>query len=719
MRMPMDNDGQGIESRGHQLPSHRLPDMAQAQGDDIHLKDYLRVLSRRRWILISFFFCVVVTAAVSVFMKKPVYTATVTIRIGGENPNVLTAGGILETRQYDRNYYRTQYRILRSKNIAARVIRDLNLEESAGSGGKSAHGGKGIPPALIGAFLRKISVKPVPDSQLVNVSFSAHDPVLARDAANAIAAAYMNYSMESKIDAGQRTTAWLQEQLQITKTRLEDSERALDNYAAGNGIYMQGKDDNTRSLIDSELVQTSDSLTKAVIDRIARQSLYMESRDGAKIPEELKDTLIQRLRSRYFVLAARYDGLLNVYKPAYPLMRRLKKRMDSIQSAIRQEKQEICQVVKAQYQGSLDKENRLRGLFDKENQMAFDYQRKMVQYRILEREVQTNQELYQNLLQNMKRIGVSATMTATNIQVLDKARLPASPSSPRRGLNMALALALGLAGGSGLAFFADYLDNTVKDAEEIEKRMKLAPLGIVPYQKKIEEKGLLITGEEGRGEVAEAFRSIGTFILFSSSPTPPKTILVTSPRENEGKTTVACNSAVVLASHLGKGILIDADFRKPHLHRTFGLENGEGLSNYLSGNLEFQADGFIRKTPVENLDLVLAGPLPPDPSALLGSAKMKEFVGRLAGMYNFVIIDSAPVLGMADSAVLSSFVDGVIAVVMSGQTTREELKETKRIFDYMGSNVLGVIVNGIKPSERYGYYPYYGSYAYGGNGRKK
>ncbi|MDA8326906.1 MAG: polysaccharide biosynthesis tyrosine autokinase [Nitrospiraceae bacterium] len=696
--------------------------------EEVHLRDYVHILLRRRWIMISFFLFVVVTVTVFTFAMRPLYTGTVTIKIDRADPNILTFKEMMETTsQDDKDYYQTQYSILKSRNLAARVIKRLSLDhdgdliqdkEVRAAYRGVAEGDGLVMSALINAFLKRVEVNPEPDSQLVKVSFTDHDPVLARDAANAIAGAYTDYNVESKFQAGERARAWLQEQIEIMKARLEGSEQSLNKYTADNEIlYIESRDNEKQSLIDGELESTSKFMASAVADRIDRQSRYLETKDGGNNPDVLDNLLVQNLKAQYSGLIGRYNSLLKTYKPNYPMMKRLKNEIASMEASIAKEEAEVRKGIKADYLASLEKESEITKVFNGEKKSAVDYQRKMVQYQILKREVDTNQELYQSLLQRMKEIGVSATMTSTNAQVLDRAELPRRPSSPNKRANLALALALGLFGGSGAAFFADYLDNTVKDTSEIERRMRLAPLGIIPYEKKIEkQQAALAIGENGKGALAEAFRSLGTFILFSCSPRPPKTILITSPGEHEGKTTVACNTVIALAKYLGKGIIIDADLRKAHVHKAFGVENGPGLSNYLSGNLEFQDEGFIRKTPVENLDMILAGPVPPDPSALLGSERMKELLNRLSGIYNFVIIDSAPMLGMADSIVLSSFVDGVIMVVMSGQTTRSALKETKRVFDYVNAKVLGVIMNGIRSGDmHYGYYSYYyGSSYYGG-----
>ncbi len=718
-----------------------LAGLQRGESENIHLRDYLRVLSGRRWVLVSFFTCVMAAAVVSNFMVKPVYTATATIKIDKGTPNILAFKGAYESAQNDDGYYQTQYKILKSRNIAARVIRKLNLgrnREFAPAGGPSAFkegdvlsilpffqedgGGanqegisqEGTGQDVVKPFLKRVKVSPVPNSQLVNVSFSSHDPALARDAANAIAGAYIDYNVESTYDAGRQARGWLEQQIKIMKARLEDSEENLNQYAADNQmLYIEDKNRIKQSLVDYTLGYMAESLDQAVAERIDKESSYTELKDAGEDSRAVIDNLlIQQMKSQYATLVAQYNNQLKTFKPSYPQMKNLQSQIRSMAASIREDELGIFKSIKGEYLAALKKENQLRRVFDSQKKEAIGFQRKMVEYQILKREVDTNQTLYLSLLQRLKEISVSATMTSTNIQVLDRARLPKMPSAPQKVRNLVFALFFGLTGGVGAAFFAEYLDNTVKDTSEIERNMKLAPLGAIPHRKKIEMEELsLVSHADNKGPLAEAFRSVGTFILFSSAARPPKTILVTSPREGDGKTTVSCNTSIALTKYLGKGMIIDADLRKSSLHRVFGLENSKGLSTYLSGNMEFAGEGLIRSTHVPALDIITAGPVPPNPSELLGSPRMKELLERLGGMYNFVIIDSAPVLGMADSVCLCSFVDGVITVAMSGRTTRDALRETKKILDYVNAKVLGLVINGVRGNDmRYGYYSYYPAY---------
>jgi capsular exopolysaccharide synthesis family protein len=350
-----------------------------------------------------------------------------------------------------------------------------------------------------------------------------------------------------------------------------------------------------------------------------------------------------------------------------------------------------------------------------------------IQYNILKREADTNKELYKGLLQRMKEAGVSAGLTVSNIQVVDQAEIPTRPYKPNRQLNLLLAAVVGLFLGVGLAFFFEYLDNTVKTPEDVEQLIRLPSFGMVPeisYERKRRlEKGAsypveLITHGHPKSMLSEAYRNIRTSILLSFSEKPPKKIVITSPNPSEGKTTTVINTAVALSQTGAKVLIIDGDMRHPRIHKIFNQENGAGLSNFLSGNAPL--DSIIKQTQVPNLYYIPCGPIPPNPSELVGSNLFKEMIKVLGNKFDHVVLDSPPALGFADSTILSTCVDGVVLVVLGGKTPRETLQRAKEILHQVNAKILGVVVNrvDIRRSD-YGYYYYRHHYYYGDNGKKK
>jgi capsular exopolysaccharide synthesis family protein len=348
-----------------------------------------------------------------------------------------------------------------------------------------------------------------------------------------------------------------------------------------------------------------------------------------------------------------------------------------------------------------------------------------IQYNILKREADTNKELYKGLLQRMKEAGISAGIMASNIQVVDQAELPTSPYKPNKRLNLLLAAVVGLFLGIGLAFFFEYLDNTVKTPEDVEQQIRLPSFGMVPeisYERRRRlESGKsypveLITFGHPKSMLSEAYRNIRTSILLSFSERPPKRIAISSPNPAEGKTTTVINTAIALSQTGAKVIIIDSDMRKPRVHKVFDEENGAGLSNFLSGNASLES--VIKGSDVPNLYYIPSGPIPPNPSELIGSKLFKSLIESLGERFDHIVLDSPPVLGFADT--ISTSVDGVILVVLGGKTPRETLQRAKEVLHQVNAKILGVVINriDIQRSDYGGYYYRY-HYYYGKEGKKK
>lgn len=708
--------------------------------EEIHLRDYIRVIMRRKWTVITFFLVVVSTVVIGTFLMTPIYRSAVTIKIDKENPQVLKFKDVYEVERAEEDYYQTQYKIFKSRNLAKRVIRALKLDQNPEFIGVSDTLGKkiaslapedistsnteeNIPQGVVDSFLGRVTVEPQQRSRLVKISFDSRSPQTATTAANEIARSYIDFNIESKFDATQQARDWLEKQLQDMKAKVERAEEDLNRYAAQKGIIFvseQGgsdtKDNPRQNIVANSLSQMSNNLVQAASDRIAKEALYRESQqaDPDSASAVLSNPLIQALKKDYVSAEVDYSQLSKVYKPDYPKMVRLREHIDQLKAKIKSETAKIISGIKSDYEAAVKREEYLKSALGKYKNEALNLNDKMVQYQILKREADTNRELYNGLLQRLKEIGVSASLTASNVQVLDRAEMPKTPHKPQKRLNFMLAVIVGLFGGVGLAFFVEYLDNTVKTPDDIEKAVSLPSLGLVPNfsGKNEKDKNVMVTFEDKKSPLSEAYRSIGTYIQFSSAVKPPRTMLVTSPRQSEGKTTTAVNTAITLAHSYGKGIIIDCDMRKPRLHKIFDMDNTNGLSTFLTGNTEF-SNSLIQKTRVENLDIITAGIIPPNPSELLSSSRMRDLINVLFPLYSFAIFDSPPVLGLSDSLVLSTLTDGVIMVVKAGDTPRDVAVKARKLIQGVNAKILGVVLNGITASDlKYGYYSYYYSYYY-------
>jgi polysaccharide biosynthesis transport protein len=718
--------------------------------EEVHLKDYVGVVLKRKWIILSFLASVVVTTLVFTALTVPQYRSTVVIKIDSQTPNVLSFKGLTETEGSD--YYQTQQGILKSRALAERVIGRLHLDKTkafmpppgklaamaamiagpiedaiaslmpsgsrdksgAGANRKAAASSSEIPLYLSNSLISRLEVTPVKNSELVKVSFSSQDPEIAMSVANAVADEYIGYDLDSRVNAGTEAKEFLAKQIEDAKAKVEASEKLLNNYASQNGIIYL--DSDKLSVLTTKLSEISSALSVATTDRMQKEALYRQIREsGTNNPVILNNSLIQGLKNQYATLESEYLNLSRTFTPDYPKMKNLKSQLDSLRNSIETEKSSLTKSVQSDYDAALKKEEYLKAALSSQEKKVLDFQGKAAKYQTLKREADINRALHNNLLQRFNEVGVAAVSKATNIQIVDKAVYPKSPYKPDKPLNFLLSVFFGLFGGVGVAFLVDYFDVSVKDTDEIEKRMHLPSLGMIPFQSQLPQgKRPMAFASDFRSPVAEAFRSISTFIVLSSSIKPPKTILVTSPGEKEGKTTVCINVASALTESLGKGIIIDADMRKPRLHHCFGLDNKTGLSNCLAGNIEFDGTDsrLIRPTSFKGLSIITSGPPPLNPSQLLHSTRMKDLIEALYALYNFILIDAPPLMGMPDSVLLSSMVDGTILVAKAGETPRSAITAAKQIFHSVNGNLLGVVLNGVKKNDlKYGSYSqYYSSY---------
>jgi len=723
---------------------------------EINLRDYWKVIRKRKWTIIAFFLIVVITTAVGTFTMRPIYRGTTSIQINKENPQIVDFKEIFAVNTMDLDYYQTQYKVLESRSLAKRVIQNLKLAEhpeflpkpetpfqkwksnilnpifalfnasikSNTSEKDPPESGKGT--ALINGFLKRLKIEPIRNSRLVKIHFDSSHPDLSTQVADSLAATYIQQNLETRFFATQQAKEWLTAQLEDLKAKVERADEALQAFGSKHDIISLDEKENVTM---QRLTDLNDVLTKAESERMAKEALYKQTRDrnSDSLPSILENRLIMDLKQVYIQLEAQYMKLSETFKPDYPEMVRLKNQMQTIQKRIDGELTKIITAIKNDYEASLRREALLRQAFEEQKARVIVMKDKAIQYNILKREADTNKELYKGLLQRMKEAGVSAGIMASNIQVLDQAELPTKPFRPDKRLNLLLAVVVGLFLGVGLAFFFEYLDNTVKTPEDVEQMIRLPSFGMVPEmsseRRKRLEKGAsypveLITFGHPKSMLSEAYRNIRTSILLSFSEKPPKKIVITSPNPAEGKTTTVINTAIALSQTGAQVLIIDTDMRKPRVHKIFDEENGVGLSNFLSGHAELES--IIKKTEIPNLYYIPSGPIPPNPSELVSSNRFKNMVASLGERFDHLVLDSPPVLGFADSTILSASVDGIILVVLGGKTPRETLQRAKDVLHQVNAKILGVVINRIDIQRSdYGYYYYRYHYYYGKEGKKK
>jgi polysaccharide biosynthesis transport protein len=711
---------------------------------DAHLLDYLMILRKHQWLIISFLLALVTLVAIATFRMQPIYDATTRIEIDRENTNFLpfAGNGTYDVYQDLDDYIETQSKILVSETLALQTVKSLNLDEDPRFGGHPKDPGtlgvvlprdgvQSRPPAL-GAFLGGLAVKRVPNSRLLDVTFSTTDPKLAATIVNAHVNNFIEQNFRSRYEATTQASNWLANQLDELKAKVEASEDARIQYERRNQIWTI---DEKQDVTTQKLADLNRELTQAQADRINKEAVYQlaEAANYDAIPVVRESPVIQESLKRQGELSDQYTEALNQYGPKFPKVVRLEAQLKEIEGLIAKEKKNIGNQIEAEYRGSRQKEGLLQQALDQQKNEAASMADKMVQFNILKREAEANKQLYDGLLQKLKEAGITAGLRSSNIRVVDPALMPGAPSRPNKSRNILLAIMVGLFGGIGLALLREYLDNTVKNPDDVETLSRLPSLAVVPAfinsnghsrsrlpkflrgsNNGFQERVALLSHSHPQSQISEAFRALRTSLLLSQADHPPQVILVTSALPHEGKTTAAVNIGVTLAQLGDSTLLIDGDLRKPGISRALNMADGKhpGLSSYLAGMTALDVV-TVPHPAISNLHAIPTGPIPPNSADLLSSHRLAEMICELRKRYKFIVIDSPPIMAATDAVILSALVDGVLLVVRSGQTPKEAFTRTRELLTSVKSHVLGVVLNAVDSSSPDYYYSYrYYPYAY-------
>jgi len=663
------------------------------------------------------------------FMTTPIYRATATIQIDLDAPKVVKFDSTPQFRDGDSiRFYQTQYDILKSRSLAQKVAASLDLDGDNGLfspqarsswaklvqllfGGALARDDRSLAQKkaiATGMIQDGLTIAPVNGSRLVRISFDSPSPIWAAQIANGMADGYIAANLERRYAATAYARNFLKERLDELKLKLEDSEKALVAYADEKQIITSA--DGKQSVADADLDALISELQKISTARIAAQEQWeqAESSDGLGLPQVLGDAAINALRSQRVALATDYQNKLATFKPAYPDMLRLKAQIDQVDREIKGAVRVIKDSLRARYESIRDQEEMLRQQIQKAKTGVLETRNKQIQYNILKREADTSRTLYDGLLQQYKDVGVAGAVETNNVAVIDRAQVPGGAYKPRLSHNLALALFFGLlAAGAGIGIL-EVVDDTFKSPEEVEEQLGLAVLGIIPLA---EGDVLSEIRDNPRSAVAEAYRSFRTALQFSTDHGTPKSLVVTSARPSEGKSTTALALASNLAQLGMTVLLIDADLRNPSQHRNLRKENSVGLANYLAGAP--LAPGIFQPTSVDGLCFIPSGPLPPNPAELLGSPKMLSLLTLAGEKFDIVIIDAPPIMGLADAPLLSSLGAGTLLVLAAKETRRGLVRSALKRLQFARARVLGVVMNKFDfRTASYGYGYSYG-YSYG------
>jgi succinoglycan biosynthesis transport protein ExoP len=746
------NHGNGEKGRAPanynpHLPSTELREAIPnwEDGEEIHLRDYLDVIIRRKWLIICILALTFITTLVFTLASTRIYKATATIEVNQETAQVTKFEEIMAAEGKAREFYETQVALLRSRALIERVVEKLNLmghpvmvetlfgDGKPGISTKFKEFVKSYLPqdrqttghalisedtlkrqALLGYISDNLEAKSSRTSMLITVSFTSPDRKLSQKFVNTLAQEFIAWKMDQKLDASQMAREFLMKQIDRAKINLEKAEEEMNRFAKQAGIVSL---DAKLNSIYRQLEELNSALAVAETDLIADKAAYEQAlKDGpSHLPRILDSQVIAVLKEKYAQLQSEYDDLATTFHGDYPKVKNLKARLDSIKRRIEAEETKIFLAIKSEYQEALTTVKSMQARVERQKKRAMDLNERATQYTIMAREVNTNKAIYQSLLQRVKEIESMVGVSSSNIHIIDRASLPIFASKPKVKLNLLLAIVVGFLGGLGCAFLVEYFADTITNPDQISDRFQIPILGVVPLAKSNGQPPENIFVSDPRAPLSEAIRTSKVSIQLSGSGTHSKSFLITSTTPAEGKTTLAINLAMSFAVAGEKVVLVDSDLRKPRIHKVFNIKNGgngHGLSSFLAGVTDRM---HLCSCDTGNLKIIPSGPIPPNPVELLASKRFKKLLDKLAVKFDRIILDGPPDHGFADILVLSQQVGGIVLVCSIGETSREGLRHFKKGIDNVNGVILGCIVNKVDTARRYGYrsyYKYYQDYDY-------
>jgi succinoglycan biosynthesis transport protein ExoP len=712
----------------------RLTDLELERTDTYYyLRAYWHVLAKRRWTILTAACILVALTAVFSFKTQPVYEAVARVEVEAEPPEIQSLSDLYRSTPSDDAFLQTQVNVLESDTLAWQTIQQLGLGRTAEFGGTAASNGASDPaPArglLLKAFRKRLHAELMRNSRMVEISFESTDPALAATVVNTLVTSYTEYNFRKKYDATRQASAWMEQQLDELKAKVEKSQQALVDYERQNAIVNVSDKEN---VVEERLADLSRDLTNAQNDRAQKQSLdAMVHSNESEAALLVQDDLLQRLLERYADMDAQYVDALAQYGPKFPKVVRIQGQLKAMDSFIGGERNRLIERVHNDYVAARGREALLSAAVAQEKAEVGNLNQLLIRHNILKREFDTNQQLYDSLLQRLKDATISAGLRATNIHVIDTAAPPSSPVRPKRLLNIAIASLVGLILGVTLAFVEEGLDNSIKSAEDVQRLIAAPALAIVPAagsegnNRYWRRAGHRANGHSGKSSIngavalavlkhpgsalSESYRALRTSILLSTAARPPQVLLVTSPQPNEGKSCTSLNLALTLAQRGSRVLVVDGDLRKPGIASHFGLGGECGLSGLLTGAHDLSA-ALFQVESMPQLWVLPAGPTPPNPAELLSSPGMADTLLQLRERFDHVVVDSPPLLMVTDATVLSTLVDGVILVVESGVTVRGALVRAHSLLENAGGRVLGVVMNKVDFHRDAYYYSSYSRY---------
>ncbi|PYR57767.1 MAG: hypothetical protein DMF85_12660 [Acidobacteria bacterium] len=735
----MSDTKEGLRMMGAPAPGDYALNDAALPPASPHVVNSLMVVYRRRWTVVTAFVLATAGATVYTFSQPRLYEARTRLLIETENPNVVNFKAVIDEDQTKAEYYQTQYNIIQSRAIARRALDELKLWNTPPFGGTApadspfslrrvialvhtTNAGPPPPPPdetalqsrAVDAFLARLDVTPVRNSRLVDIKYRLGDPALAQKIVNAVAHAYIEQTMEFKFTASKQAGDWLEERLAEQRKVVEQAEARLQAYREEHDAIVPAED--RQNIVVQRLADLNTALTRAKTERIQKQAAYDQIRNARDVPGSvdtfpliLTNGFIQQQKSQLSELQREYAQLSEKLGDKHPEIIKVKSAIQISQAKLSGEISKVVDSVKTDYLAAVAQERSLTAALEQQKTEALVMNRKAIEYGVLERDAKSSRQIYESLMQRAKETGVSAELKTSNISVIDRAETPRTPVEPRVQYMLTL-------GGCGaflfalcLAFFFEHFDNRIKTPEEIQTHLRLASLGLVPA---VRLKGSMSPSlyKRAPGNFAEALRTIRTNVLFALPEEAARCILVTSTAPGEGKSVIASNLAMSLAHSGARVLLVDGDMRKPRGHELLGGPQEPGLSNVIVGETKL-ADA-VRRTPIPSLWLLAAGKTPPNPAELLGSERFRDLLLSLQTRFDWIIIDSAPIMAVADASVMAHRATGVLFVVGSEMTSRHAAQKAVEQLTHCRARIIGAVLNRVALDRNRYYYSHYYSREY-------
>ncbi len=759
-------------------PLGHYPTLPMTEEDDrVHLRDHWKAVRKRLWLVAGLAVLVTALATVMMLRRHNVYEATARVQVDLETANPFLNASknnsiVVSNQVNDPAYFNTQLQILNGSNLLRRTVKTLdlehnemfvtkmnrrpllkNLERAVGLGGNnlatSTQSDNDVPMAaseaeeaerlapFVDTLQRDLKIEPVKETRLqaketrlIEITYTSGDPKLAARIVNTIADSFAASNLEKKTSTGNASGDFLNNRIAELQTQIREGEQKLIQYGKSNQILSL---DPTQNTVVDRLVGLNKQLLEAENDRKLAEAAYRAAQApgaaSALAQENAKS--IEDAEQKLTELQQRKAMLLVDNTEEWPEVKEVAQQIATLESKITEMKTRAVSVVvtnlKTRFEQSMTRENALRSSFNMQRGETLTQNEAAVNYHIIQQEIETNKSLLDGLLQRSKENDVSLAGTPNNINVVDRAITPREPVGPQRLLGVALAFVISIVCGILLAIFLEYLDNTLRSAEDVERMLRLPALAAIPAAQGLSRKRLfknktandgnrpgLLLDSQSRSPVAEAYKQLRTSILLSSAGRAPKTLLITSGKPGEGKTTTVVNTAVSLADTGAKVLVIDADLRRPMIHNVLQLPNPAGLSTVLSRDMsEEDILALISEAEGTTLSVMSSGPVPPNPAELLGSPQMRQLLQTLSPHFDHIVVDSPPVTSVTDAVLLASLVDGVVIVVHGGKSTRELARRTRQLLRSVNARIFGVVLNNVKQHDEDYYYGGYYNKPYG------